>query len=87
VLFQNARSGSRLGILDVVCECGPRDCAERLTMTIDEYTDLRSDPLLFVVLPGHEIPRVEDAVQRTGGRLIVRKRAGEPAAVARATAR
>ena len=71
--------------LQLVCECGRRDCAERITLTIDEYRELRSDPLRFAVLPGHEIPQVEDVVQRMSGWLIVQKRAGEPAAVARAT--
>lgn len=79
------KTSAQFGGLDLVCECGHRDCAERLSLTIEEYTELRSDPLLFVVLPGHEIPEVEDIVQRTNGLLIVRKRAGEPAAVARAT--
>ena len=72
-------------ILDLVCECGDRDCAERITLTMDEYRELRSDPLLFAVLPAHEIQDVEDVVQQMNGWLIVRKHEGEPAAVARAT--
>jgi hypothetical protein len=80
------KTSSQFGELDLVCECGYRDCAYRITLTLEEYRQLRSDPLLFVVLPGHEIPDVEDVVQRMSGWLIVRKGAGEPAAVARATA-
>ena len=73
------------GLLDLVCECGHRDCADRIILTPEEYRALRSDSAQFVVLPGHEIPEVEDVVQRMRGRLIVRKRAGEAEAVARAT--
>ena len=80
------KTSAQFGDLDLVCECGHRDCAERITLTIEEYQELRSDPLLFVVLPGHEIPDVEDVIQQTSGWLIVRKGPGEPAAVARATA-
>ena len=80
---RSRRRGARH--LQLVCECGHRDCAERITLTIDEYRKLRSDPLQFAVLPGHEIPQVEDVVQRMSGWLIVQKQAGEPAAVARAT--
>ena len=58
---------------------------DRITLTIDEYRELRSDPLLFAVLPAHEIPDVEDVVQQMSGWLVVRKKAGEAAAVARAT--
>jgi hypothetical protein len=79
-----ALADPQLGVLNLVCECGHRDCAERITLTIKEYRELRSDPLHFVVLPGHEIPQVEDVVQRLSGWLIVQKRAGEAAAIARA---
>ena len=79
------KTSSQFGELDLVCECGYRDCADRITLTLEEYRQLRSDPLLFVVLPGHEIPDVEDVVQRKSGWLIVRKHEGEPAAVARTT--
>jgi len=79
------KTSSQFGVLDLVCECGDRDCAERITLTIDEYRELRSDPLLLAVLPAHEIPDVEDVVQRMSGWLVVRKKAGEAAAVARAT--
>ena len=74
-----------LGVLELVCECGDRDCAERITLSIGEYQELRSDPLLFAVLPSPEIPDVEDVLQQMNGWLIVRKHEGEPAAVARAT--
>ena len=72
--------------LDLVCECGDRNCAERITLTVVEYTRLRSDPLLFVVLPGHDDRQVEDVVERETAWWIVRKRPGEPAAIAAATA-
>ena len=80
-----AEKRGQVGVLDLVCECGHRDCADRIILTLDEYRELRSDPLHFVVLPGHEIPEVEDVVERTRAWLTVRKRAGEAAAVARAT--
>jgi len=79
------KTSGQLGVLDLVCECGDRDCAERITLTLGEYRELRADPLLFAVRPAHEIPDVEDVVQKMNGRLIVRKHEGEPAAVARAT--
>ena len=79
------KTTSQFGGLDLVCECGYRDCADRITLTLAEYRQLRSDPLLFAVLPGHQIPDVEDVVQEMSGWLIVRKGPGEPAAVARAT--
>jgi hypothetical protein len=46
---------------------------------------VRDDPTLFIVCPGHEAPRVETVDVVKGDYLIVRKREGEPAQIARAT--
>ena len=45
------RSSVQDGTLDLVCECGDRDCGERISLTLAEYQELRSDPLHFAVLP------------------------------------
>jgi hypothetical protein len=71
--------------LDLVCECGDGTCTERITMTRNEYEDLRSDPTHFAVFPGHEQPGVERFVARRGTYDVVRKREGIPAAIAEQT--
>jgi hypothetical protein len=71
--------------MDLVCECGNRDCLERLLVTLPTYERIRSDPALFFVLPGHVVPSVEDVVDRAEGYLIVRKKQGDPAELAEAT--
>jgi hypothetical protein len=58
-----------------VCECGNVECAASVPLTIDEYERVRADPVLFAVLPGHEIADVEDVVARTDRYVIVRKKA------------
>ncbi|MBA3843050.1 MAG: hypothetical protein H0X39_10615 [Actinobacteria bacterium] len=60
--------------MSIVCECGEITCAERLTTTVSDYESIRSDALLFFVLPGHELPDVEDVVEQTDAYLVVRKR-------------
>jgi hypothetical protein len=69
---------------DFVCECGDVSCAEQITMSLGEYEQLRADPTLFAIKPGHEIPDVESIVERREGYDIVRKSEGEPAKLARA---
>ena len=71
--------------LHVVCECGSLDCTQQLTVPMEVYEDVRSDPTLFLVRPGHDIPSVEDVVSRELGYMVVRKRPGGPADVARET--
>ena len=62
--------------MSIVCECGEITCAERLTTTVSDYESVRSDALLFFVLPGHELPDLEDVVEETDAYLVVRKRPG-----------
>jgi hypothetical protein len=60
---------------EFVCECGNIDCALTVSLTLDEYQHARDDAMLFVVLPGHEIPDAEDVLARTDRYVVVRKHA------------
>ena len=71
--------------LDLICECGYAECAERIRISHEDYERLRSDATTFAVVPGHEIPEVEEVVERGDGYDVVRKRSGEPAAIAKHT--
>ncbi len=71
--------------LDLVCECGDPSCVERITMSREEYEQLRSDGAHFAVFPGHDLPDVEDVVANHGGYEVVRKHEGEPAELAERT--
>ena|SRR5215204_7659697 len=67
---------------EYLCECGKATCTETIPMTMSDYEILRSDARQFVVLPGHEIPDLEDVVARSDKFLVVRKKPGEPTALA-----
>lgn len=56
-----------------VCECGSRDCEERIAISVDAYKAIRQNDLHFFVKPGHETPRTEDVVERHPGYVIVQK--------------
>ena len=71
--------------LVVVCECGDLLCDDRFAVPVSGYEEVRSDPSLFFVLPGHEKPDVEDVVARAGAYFVVRKHPGEPERIAAAT--
>lgn len=56
------------------CECGDRDCFDSVLLTPSEYEGVRSDPMHFVVLAGHEQLDAESVVGETAkGARIVRK--------------
>lgn len=42
--------GGWLRISEWVCECADESCTERITMTVDEYMELRSNPTRFAVV-------------------------------------
>jgi hypothetical protein len=64
--------------MDVICECGDINCADRLMVTVPAYERVRSDATLFVVLPGHEQLDVEEVVDVRDSYNVVRKK--DPAA-------
>jgi hypothetical protein len=71
--------------LDLICECGDAKCLEPLSMTRAEYEHVRADPQTFAVHPGHELPDVEEVVERRKGYNIVRKGKGVPEQIAEET--
>ena len=73
------------GTLHIVCECGDLRCNERFPVSLRDYERVRADPTLFLVLPGHEIPSVEDVVEASENWYVVRKHEGVAEQVAEAT--
>jgi hypothetical protein len=71
--------------LDLICECGDAKCVQPLAMTRAEYEHVRSDPRHFAVHPGHELPDVEEVVERRKGYNIVSKNKGVPEQIAEQT--
>lgn len=63
--------------IDFLCECGDPDCTGAVPLSSSEYEHVRADPLLFAVLPGHEIEAVESVVERNERYFVVRKHASE----------
>jgi hypothetical protein len=61
------------GTLDLVCECANSDCTQRVALALSEYEQLRQNPHHFVVLAGHEIPNIEDVIERNDRYLVVEK--------------
>jgi hypothetical protein len=69
--------------VQIVCECGHLECVERITMPLASYEQLRSDPTQFAVVHGHQIEDVEDVVAEFDTWSMLRKKAGDPAEIAR----
>ena len=83
--LQRAFAATENQPLHIVCECDRLDCAERLDVPVAVYERARADSACFLVTPGHDDSTVEDVVEAGSSYVIVRKRPGEPEAIASRT--
>ena len=58
---------------DFVCECGDAACTGKVRVQVNEYERVRGNSHWFLIKPGHEIPDVEDVIERHSGYLVVEK--------------
>lgn len=75
--LEEVSGGRSTEMTEYLCECGNADCTEAIALLDEEYERVRSDPLLFAVMPGHEIPDVEEILESNERFSLVRKHAGE----------
>ena len=63
----------RFGLGRFVCECGDVNCTETIRLPLPIYKSIRSDDRRFVVVPGHNVPAMEDLVVERQNWAVVRK--------------
>jgi hypothetical protein len=56
-----------------LCECGRLGCNQLIQLTRPEYEVVRSNPRRFAIVPGHDIPDVEDVVERHERYAVIEK--------------
>lgn len=69
--------------LEVVCECGALSCSQPVSVSPDEYEDVRAHPTWFITKPGHQIEDVETIVEWHESFYVVAKKAGPAAELAK----
>lgn len=68
------RFGVAVEPVSFICECADETCVEKVSLTLEQYDEMRALPARFVVVPGHEAtPLVERVVFRSPGFVLVRK--------------
>jgi hypothetical protein len=61
-----------VGEYDLVCECASPACFEVLRIEPEAYEAVCSEPLEFVVLPGHDDPDSDEVVRTTSRYVVIR---------------
>jgi hypothetical protein len=56
-----------------LCECASAECTQHLPVGLEVYAQVREEPRRFLVVPGHEDPRLEKVVATSAEYLIVEK--------------
>jgi hypothetical protein len=56
-----------------ICECADRGCMQWLDVSLDAYAAVREHPRRFFVAPSHEIPDIEDVIERHSGYFVIEK--------------
>jgi hypothetical protein len=79
-LGERAHAWSPDGSVDFLCECGEEGgCGKRVRVPASVYERVRQQDDRFVVLPGHETPEIERAIEWTDDYVVVDKiKAAEP---------
>lgn len=68
-----------------LCECGHLTCSRTMEVPLEDYGRIRQSFDRFIVAPGHEIASVDRLIQSHEDYVVVAKRQGRPADLARAT--
>ncbi len=68
-----------------LCECGNIGCSRTIEMPLAAYGEVRRGFDRFLIAPGHEVDTVDRVVERHDDYLVVVKRSGRPADLARAS--
>jgi len=72
---EGVRAPGADGPITFLCECGRLGCNQLIRLTRAEYEAVRGNPRRFAIVPGHEIPEVEDVVERHESHAVIEKHA------------
>jgi hypothetical protein len=60
------------------CECSSLECRERIELTPAEYERIHKSLRHFIVLPGHQIPAIEQVIEQRDNFNVVEKKTEIP---------
>jgi hypothetical protein len=64
--------------LHFYCECADENCHERITMKPSDFTIIHEKNDVFIVLPGHDVPMIEEIITKYKNYYIIKKYTDPP---------
>lgn len=55
------------------CECSDEQCAKRIKISLNEYARIHKERDLFTIMPGHDVPQIEEVIETNAEYDVVRK--------------
>lgn len=77
--------GAEADTATFVCECGHLGCSTTIELSMEEYESVRTNFDRFLLMPGHEIEKIDEIVERHPTHLVIVKRVGEARRMAAAS--
>lgn len=56
-----------------ICECSNISCTQEMSLSLERYDEIRSDPTRFILVPGHMDPEIERKVDEQADYEVVEK--------------
>jgi hypothetical protein len=75
------KDAARTDRFEIICECGDPDCIERISVSVNDYEQARSEPTLFLAKRGHIKTGAEQVIAEQDDHQLLRK-TGDAATVA-----
>lgn len=60
--------------MEFLCECADLECTQTIKLSIAEYEHIRSSPVRFPIMIGHDFLEVENVVEENERYAVVQKR-------------
>ena len=76
-----AAHGTDDHVYEFYCECSNTDCTFHVGATLAQYEAVRAHSNRFLIAPDHDLPEIEEVVERTDRWWVVEKK-GEAAELA-----
>ena len=57
----------------IICECDTTGCEAMISVSVDDYRRVRSNPRRFFIFRGHNDPQIEEIVESDVGFQVVEK--------------
>ena len=70
---QRIRDVADLDVGIFICECGTRDCSGTITMSLEQYGRIRSNPTWFILKHGHAASEIARVVSEDDGFMVVER--------------